>query len=114
MLLSSVTYGFFTKICFKAYGSNFHTNPGMMQELIRIAFIFSALSRFFWPIVMDQIGFQKTYATVLGIQIFLAFTMSWIAPYAGLYKLWIGLSWGCEGGHFALFPPLAGLVYGPV
>lgn len=57
MLVSSVTYGFFTKICFKAYGSNFHSDPSVMQSLVKIAFIFSAFSRFFWPIVMDQIGF---------------------------------------------------------
>jgi len=114
MLLSSVTYGFFTKITFKAYGSQFHSNPGYMQELVGIAFIFSAISRFFWPIVMDRIGFQKTYGTVLAIQIILSFTMSYISPYGALYKFWIAMSWACEGGHFALFPPLAGLVYGPV
>lgn len=57
MLFSSVTYGFFTKICFKAYGSNFHSDPAIMQSLVKIAFIFSAISRFAWPVVMDQIGF---------------------------------------------------------
>jgi len=114
MLVSSVTYGFFTKITFKAYGSQYHSLPSYMQELVGFAFPVSAFSRFFWPLVMDRIGFQKTYGTVLAIQIFLSFTMTMISPIGWLYKLYIGLSWGCEGGHFALFPPLSGLVYGPV
>jgi len=39
--------------------------------------------------------------------------MTSIVEYPTLYTIWIMLSWSCEGGHYSIFPPLSGLVYGP-
>jgi len=35
-----------------------------------------------------------------------------IATNKWAYGVWVCLSWSCEGGHFTIFPPLAGLIYG--
>lgn len=67
MLLLSVSYGFFTKITFKAYGSVYHSDDRILLSVAKIAFIFSAASRFFWPTLMDFIGFKKTYGIILAL-----------------------------------------------
>lgn len=65
--------------------------------------------------IMQKIGFFRTYSAVLLIQAFLAFTIC-IAVKQSKYLYWAYcvVSMMCEGAHFSIFPPLSGAIYGPV
>jgi hypothetical protein len=78
------------------------------------AYFFASCARMGAPIIMQKIGFFKTYFGVLILEAFLAFTFVYVAEHKFLFRIYVILSLMCEGSHFSLFPPLSGAIYGPV
>lgn len=114
MLFSSITYCFFTKVAFKSFGSVYYSDDRYLTTTAKYGFFCAAFSRFGWAGVGQLIGFKRVYAIILSIQVVICFTIYFAAQNPTLYTIWICLSWSCEGGHFSIFPPLSGKLYGPV
>jgi hypothetical protein len=102
------------KVSFKIFGSLYHSNDSLLMSIGNEGYFFAAVARMVSPIIMQKIGFFKTYSGCLIIEIILASTMTTIAPSPILYRVWVILSLMCEGTHFSIFPPLSGAIYGPV
>lgn len=75
MLILSVSYCFFTKIAFKIYGSTVISDDLFLTKVGIEGYFAGALSRFAGPLLMQKIGFFKTYSLLLLIEIFIAFTL---------------------------------------
>jgi hypothetical protein len=114
MLTLSVTYCFFIKMGNKICGSIYHDNDAFLTVTSMEAYFFAASARMLAPILMQKIGFFKTYGLVLILQTFLAFTFVYVAHEKHLFRAYVILSLVCEGSHFSIFPPLSGAIYGPV
>jgi Na+/melibiose symporter-like transporter len=98
MVTLSISYGFFTKVAFKSYGSTNINDDIYLTRVALYGFITAATSRFIWPFLQGIIGFKKVYAAILCMQLLVAFSMPFIAHNANLYAVWICISWCCEGG----------------
>jgi Na+/melibiose symporter-like transporter len=114
MLFSSVTYCFFVKVGNKVFGSLYHENDSFLTITSMEGYFFAACARFAAPILMQKIGFFKTYSLALIIEIVLATTFVYVAKEPHLFRIWVIVSLMCEGTHFSIFPPLSGQIYGPV
>jgi hypothetical protein len=75
MLILSVSYCFFTKIAFKIFGSTVIADDLFLTKVGIEGYFAGALSRFAGPLLMQKIGFFKTYSLVLLVEIFIAFTL---------------------------------------
>ena len=113
MLTLSMSYGFFTKVVFKSYGSTIYNDDKYLTEVAKYGYLSAAISRFTWAALQEKFGFKKVYISMLFLQLFLTLSMTLISSNRTMYLIWIMLSWSCEGGHYSIFPPLAGEVYGP-
>jgi hypothetical protein len=114
MLFLSVTYDFFMKISFKVYGALYHDDDLYLTQIGMQGYFFAGVARMCAPLVMQKIGFFKTYTGCLVIQAFLAFTVRQVVHYKLVYQVYCVVSMMCEGTHFSIFPPLSGAIYGPV
>lgn len=114
MLSLSVTYCFFIKMANKIIGSLHHESDEFLTMTSMYAFFVAASARMGAPMIMQKIGFFKTYGGLLIMQAFLCFTFVYVADHEVLFRLYVCLSIMCEGAHFSLFPPLSGAIYGPV
>jgi hypothetical protein len=114
MLTLSVTYCFFIKVGNKIFGSIYHESDYFLTVTAMEAYFFASCARMGAPIIMQKIGFFKTYFGVLILEAFLAFTFVYVAEHKFLFRIYVILSLMCEGSHFSLFPPLSGAIYGPV
>lgn len=114
MLFLSVTYCFFLKVGNKIFGFNYHNDDAFLTRTSMEAYFFAASARMLAPMLMQKIGFFKTYSIVLITVITLSFSAVYIAPNRHLFRAWVILSMTCEGSHFSLFPPLSNAIYGPV
>lgn len=65
MLSSSVTYCFWIKMANKVFGSVYHDNDAYLTLNSMEAFFFAACARMIAPIIMQKIGFFKTYTCIL-------------------------------------------------
>jgi len=65
MLTLSVTYCFFIKMGNKIFGSIYHDNDAFLTITSMEAYFFAASARMLAPILMQKIGFFKTYGLVL-------------------------------------------------
>ena len=77
-----------------------------------VASVFNGLGRVFWAALSDKVGFKKSYAGVLVIQLAVSATVDLVKGNAALYPIWISAALACEGGHFSMFPPLAVKIFG--
>ena len=71
-------------------------------------------SRVIWSTIYDYVGFKKVYGVLLVLQLIAASVIySAISKETEyLYFAVVSLSFLCEGGHFALFPPITVYVFG--
>jgi len=67
MLTLSMTFGFFMKVAFKMFGATNFNDDQYLTFVASIGFFCAAFSRFFWTVVQQNLGFRKTYATILMI-----------------------------------------------
>jgi thiamine transporter ThiT len=67
MVTLSISYGFFTKVAFKSYGSTNINDDIYLTRVALYGFITAATSRFIWPFLQGIIGFKKVYAAILFI-----------------------------------------------
>lgn len=107
MITFGISYPFFMKASFKNYGSLFFSSDSYLTLVATFVYASAALSRFIWGIVLDVIGFKKSFAMILLSVIFCCFTIQLTTGSEVLYIVWIIITNFCEGGHFALFPTLA-------
>jgi MFS family permease len=112
MVTLGISYPFFMKASFKNYGSLFFSDDAYLTMVATFVYAAAAVSRFFWGIIVDWIGFKKVYGFILGMEIVLAFTIMYVTDSEALYIVWIIGTNFCEGGHFSLFPTLAQQIYG--
>lgn len=78
MLMLSLTYDFFIKVTFKIFGSQYIHDDMFLTQIGMTGFVAAGCSRMISPIIMQKIGFFKTYSGVLTIQAFLAFTICFV------------------------------------
>lgn len=65
MLSSSVTYCFFIKVGNKVFGSLYYENDAFLTITSMEGYFFAACARMGAPILMQKIGFFKTYGLTL-------------------------------------------------
>lgn len=102
------------KVVFKIFGATYHNDDLFLTHIGMVGYFFAGMARMVAPLIMQKIGFFKTYQGCLIIQAILAFTMTTIVPNRQVYRVYCILSMMCEGAHFSIFPPLSGAIYGPV
>jgi len=112
MLVLSMSFGYFMKVSYKNYGGTQFKDDAFLTTVAGVGFLVGTLSRLFWGVLQDHIGFKKVYFFILLIQILVSFTMTQVSSSRGMYLLWVSLSFSCEGGHMSIFPPLATAIYG--
>ena len=69
-------------------------------------------SRIIWSYFQDIYGFKRVYFCILILQLFLSLTINLVKCNQILYPLYIAGTFLCEGGHFALFPAAASIIFG--
>lgn len=112
MLTFSLMYAFFMKVAFKSYGQTMYQDDVYLTNVAKVGFLTAALSRFGWAALQEILGFKPVYMIILIMQIVLAFSMTTVSSNPQMYTAWVCMTWSCEGGQQAIFPPLAGQVYG--
>ena len=65
MVMLSMTFGYFTKVAFKSYGSTIHENDVYLTSVAQSGFMTAAISRFVWASVQEVIGFKPVYVILL-------------------------------------------------
>lgn len=104
MLSFSITFGSFTKVSFKIFGSLFHDDDMYLTDVGQLAFGMATISYFVWSLLNCFMGFKSTYTIILCIQIFISFSIMNICNDRLLYKIWISMACVCEAGHYAIIP----------
>ena len=102
------------KISFKVYGSLYIKDDYFLTTVGMYGYFFAGVARMGAPLLMQKIGFFKTYSLCLLVQIWLAFTVCYAVHDKRIYQVYAITSMMCEGTHFSIFPPLSGALYGPV
>ena len=97
---------------FKSYGLKvFGYDDYFLTTVGSVGFFFGAL-RFIWALLVDKIGFKKTYAIILVIQMFTSLTINVLGQYPAVYFIWVTLLLTCEGAHFAMAPAICPKLFG--
>ncbi len=78
-----------------------------------VAFISSTIAKFIWGTAQDYFGFVKMYGVLIVIQLFVTFSINFLANTEATFCIYIILSFLCEGAHFVVFPSVASALYGP-
>lgn len=107
MITCGISYPFFMKASFKNYGSLFFQDDSFLTMVATFVYASAALSRFFWGLIQDWLGFKTVYKMILVTEIILAFTIMRVTHSESLYVVWIIFTNFCEGGHFTIFPTVA-------
>lgn len=66
------------------------------------------VARMVSPMIMQEIGFYKTYLGLLILECTLAFTITTVAPYPRLYQIWAVVSLATQGSTMSIFTPFSG------
>ena len=112
MIFFTSGYGLFLANNFKNYGILHINNDQFLTLVGSLGSAANAGSRVVWGLLLDRFPFRNIYFALVVIQLVMVATLNLIADTKALYLIWIFISLGCEGGHFALFPPLTMKIFG--
>lgn len=112
MALFSITPGIFVVNSYKSFGKSKINDDEFLAVVGSVSAFFNGSLRLVWGLVMDKIGFKKTYFILLVVQTVFLGSLYFIAVNKGLYLIWVSLILCCEGGHFAIFPTIVARIYG--
>lgn len=105
--------GMYVAGTFKTLGERSFTNENYVSAVGSFSAIFNSLGRVFWGYVGDRIGSIHSLAMVN----FVFAVAIWTYPYSVTlrevgYSAWTFLIFFCEGGNFALYPPIVIQMFG--
>jgi len=71
VVVCSVIYGMFMANCYKLYGLSMGMDDKSLTIIGSIGSAFNGCSRAFWAMLMDKIGYKKTYFFLIFINLFI-------------------------------------------
>lgn len=71
-----------------------------------------SFSRFFWGFILEKKTFKFIYYAISLLNLFLAFTISFIEQIKQVYFLYVILSYICYGGMLGMFPAITSQIFG--
>ena len=108
----SLTFGFFTKVSFKTWGSLYHDDDQYLTEVAKIGLLCAAFSFIIWAFLMQWLGFKNVYVMILVLQIAIILSFSSVSHDRTFYKAWIAMAWILESGNLTIIRPFIHSVYG--
>jgi MFS family permease len=77
-----------------------------------IASVTNGCSRAGWAFLMDKYGFKKIFLIITVLNLICSALIGYTQGNSIAYLILLAVTMGCEGGLFACFPAIAGIVFG--
>ena len=104
MAFFSAFYGLYMASVYKNLGNENEIDDFTLTLAGSLGSFSNGVSRFFWGVAADKIGFKKAYGILLCIQIVFSATIFFIVKLNKyLYVIWVMVSYCTLGGHFSIF-----------
>jgi OFA family oxalate/formate antiporter-like MFS transporter len=78
VIIFSVMYGMFMANCYKLYGLSMGMDDKSLTIIGSIGSAFNGCSRAFWAILMDKIGYKKTYFFLIILNLLTTSTIGYV------------------------------------
>jgi MFS family permease len=101
----------FMQSVYKILGKGLENDAGLTRAG-SIGSISNGVSRVFWGIMMDFLGFQKVYSIVLCVEFLTTIGIVQFRNNLVLYTICVALSYFCQGAHSACFNTAAVKIFG--
>ena len=108
----SLTFGFFTKVSFKTWGSLYHDDDQYLTSVGFIGLLCASISYILWGVFVQWVGFKTVYMVILVLQLVIIFTFNGVSHDRGYYKAWIAMAWILETGYLTIIRPFIHSIYG--
>ena len=99
-------FGLMISVQFKDYGLKQINDDQFLTMVGSIGAVCNGGGRMIWGVLYDKFSFKKAYFFLLVTQILFIATYEAVSSYKASFFIWTCVLFFCEGGHFAIFPPL--------
>lgn len=112
MAFCSICSGFYIVGNYKIFGQYYIQNDKFLAAIGSAGSITDGSLRFFWGVLLDCTSFKKAYGFMLVLEIASLICIFHAVAVKEVYAAFVGIIWSTKGGHYVLFTPLCGNLYG--
>jgi len=105
-------FGLMISVNYKTYVKNIMSDDRYLTFVGAFGAVACSFSRFFWGFILEKKTFKFIYYAISLLNLFLAFTISFIEQIKQVYFLYVILSYICYGGMLGMFPAITSQIFG--